>query len=161
MIKNTNISISAVKVFQILQKLNISPCSKEELLDGFSDDTLTFYINTLRQSGYKISSPKRTIKHYKLISSPNYFNFDDEDIELLLYIKSFLAQYNSYRNIINFNNLILKFAEKSNGELNSKYPQGVELQKKLLEEEGHTIIKKGTKNIKYFVKDFEKSLVEL
>lgn len=50
---------------------------------------------------------------------------------------------------------------KSNGELNSKYPQGVELQKKLLEEEGHTIIKKGTKNIKYFVKDFEKSLIEL
>lgn len=50
---------------------------------------------------------------------------------------------------------------KSNGELNSKYPQGVELQKKLLEEEGYTIIKKGTKNIKYFVKDFEKSLIEL
>lgn len=50
---------------------------------------------------------------------------------------------------------------KSDGELNAKYPQGVELQKRLLEEEGHTIISKGTKNIKYYVKDFEKSLTVL
>lgn len=50
---------------------------------------------------------------------------------------------------------------KSNGELNIKYPEGIERQKKLLEEEGHTIITKGTKNIKYYVKDFEKSLIEL
>ena len=28
-------------------------------------------------------------------------------------------------------------------------------------EEGHTIISKGTKNIKYYVKDFENSLIEL
>lgn len=30
----------------------------------------------------------------------------------------------------------------------------------ILEEEGHTIITKGTKNIKFYVKDFEKSLME-
>ena len=50
---------------------------------------------------------------------------------------------------------------KSDGELNVKYPEGEELQKRLLEEEGHTIISKGTKNIKYYVKDFENSLIEL
>lgn len=50
---------------------------------------------------------------------------------------------------------------KSDGELNVKYPEAIELQKKLLEEEGHTIISKGTKNIKYYVKDFEKNLIEL
>ena len=50
---------------------------------------------------------------------------------------------------------------KSDGELNVKYPEAIELQKKLLKEEGHTIISKGTKNIKYYVKDFEKSLIEL
>ena len=50
---------------------------------------------------------------------------------------------------------------KSDGELNSKYPEAFELQKKMLEEEGHTIISKGTKNIKYYVKDFEKYLLEL
>ena len=50
---------------------------------------------------------------------------------------------------------------KSDGELNVKYPEAIELQKRLLEEEGHTIISKGTKNIKYYVKDFEKSLIEL
>lgn len=49
---------------------------------------------------------------------------------------------------------------KSDGELNIKYPEAIELQKRLLEEEGHTIITKGTKNIKYYVKEFEKSLME-
>lgn len=48
---------------------------------------------------------------------------------------------------------------KSDGELNNKYPETIELQKKLLEEEGHIIIKKGTKNIKYYVKDYENNLI--
>lgn len=47
---------------------------------------------------------------------------------------------------------------KTNGELNLKYPNGVEYQKKILESEGFTIISKGKKNIKYYVKDFEKNL---
>lgn len=50
---------------------------------------------------------------------------------------------------------------KSDGELNVKYPEGIELQKRLLEKEGHIIISKGTKHIKYYVKDFENSLIEL
>lgn len=50
---------------------------------------------------------------------------------------------------------------KSDGELNVKYPESIELQKRLLEEEGHVIISKGTKNIKYYVKDFKNSLMEL
>lgn len=50
---------------------------------------------------------------------------------------------------------------KTNGELNPKYPEGIEMQKKLLEEEGHEVITKGTKNIKYYVKDYEKSLIKL
>lgn len=37
---------------------------------------------------------------------------------------------------------------KNNGELNPKYPEGIELQKKKLEEEGHTIIQKGRTNIR-------------
>lgn len=47
---------------------------------------------------------------------------------------------------------------KTNGELNDKYPEGIELQKRLLEEEGHTIIQKGSK---YYVKDFESKLIKL
>ena len=46
-------------------------------------------------------------------------------------------------------------------ELMKKVPEVIGLQKRLLEEEGHTIISKGTKNIRYYVKDFEKSLIEL
>lgn len=50
---------------------------------------------------------------------------------------------------------------KANGELNSKYPGGVEAQKEKLEAEGHTIIQKGRKNIKYYVKDYENTLFDL
>ncbi len=50
---------------------------------------------------------------------------------------------------------------KANGELNDKYPGAIEEQKRLLEEEGHTIVAKGVKNIKYYVKDYEESLVNL
>lgn len=50
---------------------------------------------------------------------------------------------------------------KAGGELNPKYPGGVEAQKEKLEAEGHTVIKKGRTNIKYFVKDYEKSLYNL
>lgn len=50
---------------------------------------------------------------------------------------------------------------KANGELNPKYPQGIESQKELLEKEGHTIIARGRKNIRYYVKDYEKFLFDL
>lgn len=46
---------------------------------------------------------------------------------------------------------------KGNGELNEKYPGGIENQKKLLEAEGHKIINKGKKrmvaNVEAFIKD--------
>ena len=50
---------------------------------------------------------------------------------------------------------------RANGELNPKYPGGVEAQKEKLEAEGHTIVQKGRTNIRYFVKDYEKFLFEL
>lgn len=50
---------------------------------------------------------------------------------------------------------------KANGELNPKYPGGVEAQKKQLEAEGFTIIQKGRTNIRYYVADYEKFLYRL
>jgi alkylated DNA nucleotide flippase Atl1 len=47
---------------------------------------------------------------------------------------------------------------KTKGEINEKYPGGVEGQKKLLKREGHRIEKKGKRS---FVIDFEKYLVKL
>jgi len=47
---------------------------------------------------------------------------------------------------------------KAGGIINPKYPGGVERQRGLLEEEGHTIIQKG-KN--FIVVDYEKSLIKL
>jgi hypothetical protein len=45
---------------------------------------------------------------------------------------------------------------KTKGELNPKYPKGIENQIALLKKEGFEIIQKGRKNIKYFVKDYDK-----
>lgn len=50
---------------------------------------------------------------------------------------------------------------KANGELNPKYPGGVEEQKKQLESEGFTIITKGRTNIRYYVKDYQEFLFDL
>ncbi len=50
---------------------------------------------------------------------------------------------------------------KVNGELNEKYPGGVEAQKEKLEKEGHTIIQKGRKNIRFYVESYEDVLFEL
>ena len=50
---------------------------------------------------------------------------------------------------------------KAGGELNPKYPGGAQAQKEKLEAEGHTILQKGRKNIRYFVKDYEKALFDL
>jgi len=47
---------------------------------------------------------------------------------------------------------------KANGELNPKYPGGIEAQKEKLEAEGHTIVRKGRTNIKYYVKDYQNAL---
>lgn len=47
---------------------------------------------------------------------------------------------------------------KADGELNAKYPGGEEAQKEKLESEGHTIITRGRKKLRYFVKDYEKCL---
>lgn len=50
---------------------------------------------------------------------------------------------------------------KANGELNPKYPGGVEAQRERLEAEGHTIVQRGRKNIRLYVKDYEQALFEL
>jgi len=47
---------------------------------------------------------------------------------------------------------------KKDGELNEKYPGGIDAQKARLEMEGHTVIQKGKRS---FVKDFEDSLFAL
>lgn len=50
---------------------------------------------------------------------------------------------------------------KAGGELNPKYPGGVQAQKEKLEAEGHIILTRGRSNIKYFVKDYEAKCCQL
>ena len=47
---------------------------------------------------------------------------------------------------------------KKDGELNEKYPEGIDGQKFHLETEGHTVIQKGKR---YFVKDYESKLFKI
>lgn len=47
---------------------------------------------------------------------------------------------------------------KAGGELNPKYPGGIEAQRERLEAEGHIVVQRGRKNIRYYVKDYEKAL---
>lgn len=47
---------------------------------------------------------------------------------------------------------------KKDGELNEKYPDGLDGQKLLLELEGHEILKKGKR---YFVKDYQEKLFKI
>ena len=44
---------------------------------------------------------------------------------------------------------------KSGGEVNAKYPGGLEAQRDLLEAEGHRIIQKGKTKLRYYVKDYQ------
>lgn len=50
---------------------------------------------------------------------------------------------------------------KANGELNPKYPAGIEAQRKKLEAEGHRIVCRGRTNLRYCVEDYERALVDL
>lgn len=50
---------------------------------------------------------------------------------------------------------------KAKGELNPKYPGGVEAQKIKLEAEGHTIIQRGRTNIRYYVSNYEESIFQI
>lgn len=47
---------------------------------------------------------------------------------------------------------------KAGGELNPKYPGGVEAQRKKLEAEGFAVLARGRTNIRYFVQDYEQHL---
>jgi len=47
---------------------------------------------------------------------------------------------------------------KTGGVINEKYPGGVDVQKKLLEKEGHRVVQKGKR---YVVLDYEKSLAKI
>ncbi len=50
---------------------------------------------------------------------------------------------------------------KANGELNDKYPGGALAQKQRLEQEGHSILTRGRKHIRYYVRDYQCALYEL
>jgi len=49
---------------------------------------------------------------------------------------------------------------KAGGELNPKYPGGVATQKEKLEAEGHKVMVRGRKNLRYYVEGYEQALYD-
>ena len=50
---------------------------------------------------------------------------------------------------------------KAGGELNPKYPGGIEAQRERLEAEGHTVVRRGRTNIRFVVQDYQRALFPL
>lgn len=50
---------------------------------------------------------------------------------------------------------------KADGELNGKFPESFDLQKQKLQAEGHIVMERGRKNLRYTVADFAEYLVNL
>lgn len=50
---------------------------------------------------------------------------------------------------------------KANGELNPKYPGGIQAQRERLEQEGHRVIVRGRTNLRYYVADYQAQLFDL
>lgn len=139
MSKNKNLANSAKTVFIILQKLIFSQPTKEDLLDGFSVDSLEIYLNTLRKLGLIIKSPTKNNKTYQLIGNFDFLNFDDEEFEMLIKIKKILAKKSSYSEVMTFNSLLcklMKFVDKKSAQklydIVGLKPFGVEFHEKIL-----------------------------
>ena len=50
---------------------------------------------------------------------------------------------------------------KAGGELNEKYPGGIQAQRALLEAEGHTVVSRGRTRPRWYVRDYEQALFPL
>ncbi len=105
-----NIANCAARVFLILQKILKSNPSKSELLQGFSEDTLAIYLNTLESFGLEILYEKRRNSTYQLKESINFANFTDNHIKMFALVKEVLAQSADWNDVVVYNNLLLRFA---------------------------------------------------
>lgn len=94
-----------------------------------------------------------SIRHY--LSTKNNADFTDPLTAGIFISIAAWASYQRKENLTPYWRTL-----KTNGELNPKYPGGIEKQKALLEAEGHTIIPKGKKHIRYFVKEYENALFD-
>ena len=87
MIKNPNLSDCAIKVFQIWKKLTFEGKAKSELLEDFSDDSLNFYLNTLRELEIKLSLQDSKPHKISIVDNINLLNLNENDIEFLEKLK--------------------------------------------------------------------------
>ena len=133
-----NVLNSGSRVFGVFSKLLDKDCHKTELMDGFSENSLFIYINTLRKLGIDITVPNRRNTSYSIKSALNFINFNEEDIKILAQMKNILAQKVSYHDVMTFNNLLLKFSKYTNkyfeeklNEIISMKPFGIEMHKKI------------------------------
>ena len=112
--KDINIANTPINAFRVFVQLHEKDCGLQELLSGFSDDTLRIYINTLKNFGVKISSPTKNNPVYSLVQSADFLNFQQTDYKNLQKIKRILSQRDRYKLIKEYNNFLLFLSKYTN-----------------------------------------------
>ena len=138
MIKNPNLSDCAIKVFQIWKKLTFEGKAKSDLLEDFSDDSLNFYLNTLRELEIKLSLQDSKPHKISIVDNINLLNLNENDIEFLEKLKEALSNQTSYLPIKNFNEFLFQLSQFTNKyykeklfEIANKKPLNIEIHKKI------------------------------
>jgi predicted DNA-binding transcriptional regulator YafY len=112
-----NISQTGYRILKILNILINEDVSRSEIIEllkndeiinkTLSDDTVTFYINTLRKNGFNISRPhKHNGYKYTIKENIPFLPFKKSDIEHLEKIKKFASENGDWIFILNFNCLM-------------------------------------------------------
>lgn len=135
-----NLNISAIRAFEILQKLLEKDCKKSELLNNFSDDSLLLYINTLKERGINILTPNSRHGYYSIKTAMNWLKLSTNDLKLLKEIKKYLSKISDYQSIMLLNEFLdnikiytnISTSKKLAEIINSK-PFGVNLHPQLRE----------------------------
>ena len=138
MINDKNLANSAIRVFCVLQKLLARDCSKSELLENFSEDSLLVYLSTLKKLGAQIAYPSLKNKNYSLETGLPWFSFSSSDIKFFSGIKKYFSFNSDYLSIVEFNEFLLQIIKvlpkddlcEIMAVINQK-PFGEELHKKL------------------------------
>ena len=106
----SNLANTALRTIGVLKKLSDGDCFLEELADGFSDDTLRIYLNSLKKCGIKILPPSRSKRKYSLRGNLDFLNLKPSEYRILAKIKTHYAQKNDYEAVMNINRLLVRLA---------------------------------------------------
>lgn len=118
-LKTDTLNTTAYRVFKIVQWLQETPLSIEELNQRFyqdvlvhkylSADSIWLYINTLKMLGCEITRPARTNGYrYELLYHPFGISLNPEEIQTLIRVKAMAEEHFSYQQVLQFDRFLKK-----------------------------------------------------